>query len=208
MEEIYRQLLQQAVAGKYDENALPSYTHPNRLMAWLFWKRVDIALYFMNDVSGKSVLDFGCGGAVTFKYLNQKHSKIVGCDENIDLAQRVCRDLNIHARLYEDLSAIPHREFDYILALDVLEHIENSVALIDKFKDLLLPGGRIILSGPTENFWYKAGRKLAGFSGHYHLKNVYQIEQEFAARGFTALKVRTLYYPVPLFRVSLWAIGK
>jgi 2-polyprenyl-3-methyl-5-hydroxy-6-metoxy-1,4-benzoquinol methylase len=208
MEGIYRGLLQNTAPGKYDENALPSYTHPNRLMAWLFWKRIDIALHFMGDMSGKTVLDFGCGGGVTFKYLNQRHCRIVGCDENVLLAQRVCDALNVKAELYQDLSAIREHKFDYILALDVLEHIENSAALIKKFKDRLQSGGRAILSGPTENFWYRAGRKLAGFSGHYHLKNVYQIEQEFATQGFAPEKVCTLYYPVPLFRVSLWAISK
>ena len=207
MEAIYRGLLQRAAPGEYDENALPSYTHPNRLMAWLFWKRIDIALCFMGDISGKTVLDFGCGGAVTFKCLNQKHCRIVGCDENIVLAQQVCRALNINAELYQDLSAIDGRKFDYILALDVLEHIENSGALLEKFKDMMQPGSKIILSGPTENVWYKLGRKLAGFSGHYHVKNIHQIEREFGAIGFSAEKVRTLYYPFPLFRVSLWRLA-
>jgi 2-polyprenyl-3-methyl-5-hydroxy-6-metoxy-1,4-benzoquinol methylase len=206
MEGIYRGLLQRAAPGEYDENALPSYTHSNRLMAWLFWKRIDIALCFMGDISGKTVLDFGCGGAVTFKCLNQKRCRIVGCDENIVLAQQVCRALNINAELYQDLSAIDRRKFDYILALDVLEHIENSAALLEKFKDMMQPDSKIILSGPTENFWYKLGRKLAGFSGHYHVKNIHQIEREFSAMGFRVEKVRTLYYPCPLFRVSLWSM--
>ena len=206
LEGIYHSLLQRAAPGEYDENALPSYTHPNRLMAWLFWKRIDIALGLMGEIIGKTVLDFGCGGAVTFKYLDQKHCRIVGCDENVLLARRVCDALKVNADLYQDLSAIRGLKFDCILALDVLEHIENSSALVDKFRDLLQPGGRVILSGPTENFWYKVGRKLAGFCGHYHLKNVYQVEQEFAAQGFVSEKVCTLYHPVPLFRVSRWAI--
>jgi len=204
MEGIYRGLLQCAAPGEYDENALPSYTHSNRLMAWLFWKRIDIALHFMGDITGKIVLDFGCGGAVTFKYLNQKRCSIVGCDENILLARQVCRAMNINAELYSDLSAIDGRKFDYILALDVLEHIENSAALLSKFKGMMQPGSKIILSGPTENFWYRLGRNLAGFSGHYHVKNIHQIEREFDAMGFRAEKVRTLYYPCPLFRVSMW----
>ena len=115
MDDIYLQLLQRAAAGEYDENALPSYTHSNRLMAWLFWKRIDIALSFMGDISGKTVLDFGCGGAVTFKCLTQKRCRIVGCDENILLAQQVCRTLNINAELYGDLSAIDGRKFDIFL---------------------------------------------------------------------------------------------
>jgi len=207
MESIYRGLMQSAAPGEYDENALPSYTHPNQLMAWLFWKRIDTALSLMGGLSGKTVLDFGCGGAVTFKYLDQKHCRIVGCDENVLLARRVRDALQVNADLYQVLSAVGGLKFDYILALDVLEHIENSSTLIDKFKVLLQPKGKVILSGPTENFWYKAGRKLAGFSGHYHVKNIYQIEREFAGQGFSAEIIRTLYYPIPLFRVSRWGIG-
>ena len=205
MEGIYRGILAGAAPGEYDENALPSYTHSNRLMAWLFWKRIDVALRLLGDISGKSVLDFGCGGAVTFKYLDQMHSRIVGCDENIALAKQVCEALDINAGLCQDLFKISETKFNFILALDVLEHIENSSALLDKFRSLLHANGKIILSGPTENFWYQVGRKLAGFSGHYHVKNIYQIEQEFAAHGFISERVHTLYHPVPLFRISRWA---
>jgi len=63
---LFRDMLRDAPAGHYDEMALPSYTHPNPAMSWLFWRRLDTALDLARDVAGRSVLDFGCGGCTMF----------------------------------------------------------------------------------------------------------------------------------------------
>lgn len=206
--ELYSEILAAGQTGQFDENALPSYTHSNKLMAWLFWRRIDIALKFLNQKKNLKVLDFGCGGAVTFEYLKSLDSSIVGCDIDIELTKKVCSRLDIKADLCTDLDGQTDDVFDRILALDVLEHIENVEPILRCFKKILKSDGQVILSGPTENIFYRLGRKLAGFSGHYHVKNVYQLEQAFRDNGFICQKMRTLYYPIPLFRVSVWSCSK
>ena len=52
--------------------------------------------------------------------------------------------------------------FDIIYALDVLEHINDLEPYVTLFSKLLVPGGTVIISGPTENIFYKIGRKIAG----------------------------------------------
>ena len=49
------------------------------------------------------------------------------------------------------------KKFDFIVALDVLEHISlNDLPLyIDQMKKILNPNGYIVVSGPTENILYK-----------------------------------------------------
>ena len=48
-----------------------------------------------------------------------------------------------------------------------------------KFRTLLKDGGEVIISGPTENFLYKLGRKLAGqdFTGDYHDSEIQSIRK-------------------------------
>jgi 2-polyprenyl-3-methyl-5-hydroxy-6-metoxy-1,4-benzoquinol methylase len=204
-ETAFRDILAQAAPGHYDEMALPSYTHANPAMSWLFWRRLDAAFCLAGDLAGKAVLDFGCGGAVTFRHLQACDCRITGCDpEARELAQEVCRRLGIAARIVAHIEDAADGRYDRILALDVLEHVDGLERYIERFAALLAPQGRVIVSGPTENALYKLGRALAGFSGHYHVRNIYDIEAAFRRAGFRALATKTLYPPLPLFRVSAW----
>ena len=56
------------------------------------------------------------------------------------------------------------------------------------------------MCGPTENRIYKLGRRLVGFSGDYHRRNISHIaaamREQFAVRI-----VKRLFYPFTLFVV-------
>lgn len=201
---LFHQELNNCTPGEYDDAALPSYTHKNICMRWLFWRRIDAALRMAGDIRNLSVLDFGCGGGATFAYLSQYNCEIHACDKHLSLIQRMCESLKIRATLCDDIFALTNKTFDLILALDVLEHLENLPDYINKFKDLSHQNTRIIISGPTENLLYKAGRKLAGFSGDYHVRNIYHIEDELSKHGCRRQNLRRLYFPITLFRVSVW----
>jgi 2-polyprenyl-3-methyl-5-hydroxy-6-metoxy-1,4-benzoquinol methylase len=202
---IFKDLLTQFPSGFFDESALPSYTHNNTLMSWLFWKRVDTALSLAGDIQQRSVMDFGCGGGVLFKYFVERNCQITGCDDDAyDLVSEVIKRLDIKADLYNDLFKISGQTFDYIFALDVLEHIEELDRYLEKLLKLSHNSTVLIVSGPTEGAVYKLGRKFAGFSGHYHLGNIYEIESAIKKKGLIRTTMKNLYYPFPLFRVSSW----
>jgi 2-polyprenyl-3-methyl-5-hydroxy-6-metoxy-1,4-benzoquinol methylase len=203
---VFKAALRESPNGYYDESALPSYTHNNKLMSWLFWKRINTVFAMADDIKGKSVLDFGCGGGITFKYLNECNCKITGCDTNsYELALKICNRFGVKADLYRNIFDLKSRRFDYILALDVLEHIDNVDTFIDKFMELSHDKTKIIISGPTENTLYKLGRVLAGFSGHYHVRNIYDIEREFKKKQLKNNITRNLFFPFTLFRISSWS---
>ena len=203
--ELFRNILKKGSDSIYDEAALPSYTHKNRLMAWLFWKRIEIALKMAGIEENQSVLDFGCGGGITFKYLSERGCSITGCDSGFyEMTNQVCQWLNIKAKVYPDLFQIKEREFDCILALDVLEHVQDIDSYIEKLNELAHHKTKIIISGPTENHFYKAGRWLAGFSGDYHNRNIYDIERKFKEKNLHRGTLKKLYLPFTLFRISSW----
>lgn len=198
-------ILKSAPFGTFDENALPAYTHPNPLMSWLFWKRIDAALSMAGDVKGRRVLDFGCGGGVTFKYLYGKGAIITGCDnQSAEIARSMCAITGAKADVFAGLGDIKERGFDLIFYLDVLEHLNNSDEIIKELIDAAAPDAKFIVSGPTENMFYKIGRMMAGFKGHYHVKNIYDIESSLQAAGLKRISIRRLYPPCTLFRISMW----
>lgn len=207
-EELFKKVLKDAPKGFFDEAALPSYTHKNKLMSYLFWDRLNKAFSLIGDVENKSVLDFGAGGGVTFKYLSDRRAKIYACEkEFFGLTESVAKALNLNIPVYRDISDIKDIKFDLIFALDVLEHVDDLDMIMKEIKGLSHSNTKLIISGPTENFIYKIGRFLAGFKGHYHLRNIYDIEKELRKKGFKILKTKSLYFPVTLFRISLWGIN-
>ena len=95
--------------------------------------------------------------------------------------------------------------FAAIFALDSLEHNDDIAPILAAFARALQPGGVFILSGPTESVLYKLGRAVAGFSGHYPVQTIYDIERQVAERF--SRKARTLApVGVPLFSISAWTV--
>jgi len=67
----------------------------------------------------------------------------------------------------------------------------------------LRPDGRMIVSGPTESWVYRLGRRIAGFQGPYHMTTIHHIERALGER-LARLTVRCLPPVLPLFRISVW----
>lgn len=205
-EELFREVLSKAPKSYFDEAALPSYTHQNKLMSHLFWSRLDWAFYLAGELKDKKVLDFGAGGGVTFKYLVENKAQIYACEKEFYLlTEMVAKALKINIPVFKDIMEIEEKiKFDVFFALDVFEHIEDINPILDKMLRLSHRDTKFVVSGPTESILYKFGRFLAGFKGHYHVKNIYDIEKDLRNRGFKLLKLKRLYLPITLFRVSLW----
>jgi SAM-dependent methyltransferase len=100
------------------------------------------------------------------------------------------------------LQDLPRASFDLIVALDVLEHVENLPDTLADLHALLRPGGQIVISGPTENFLYRLGRALAGpeYSGSYHERGISEVRMQLAER-MQVIPIATLYWSFPLFDI-------
>jgi len=98
------------------------------------------------------VLSVGCSEGYVEKELNEKGCKVVGIeiDKNAaQVAKKYCVDV-INADI-EELDKLPYPEnsFDYIICLDVLEHLARPDIILNKLKRYLLPNGEIIISIPN-----------------------------------------------------------
>lgn len=205
---LFNDILNESNNKDIDEAAFPAYAHKNILIDYLFWKRIEVAFnYAQKNNNPKKILDFGCGsGVLTYLLANNKH-EVTSTDIEFSPLNLIREKINFPSgvRFIEgDIisSNLNQNYFDIIYALDVLEHVDNIEEYIQLFEKLLTPNGVIIVSGPTENIFYKAGRIFAGkrFTGDYHLTNITKIKNDF--KQFLNVKtLKKLFPPVTLFEL-------
>ena len=186
-----------------EESCVPSYLHANPLAAWTAWSRLSTAasLYDRQAPAG-DILDFGSATGEVRQLLDARGAYHF-VEENEKLVAALQRNLPEARR--EHLETLPTSRFAAIFALDSLEHNEEIGPILARFADALAPDGIFILSGPTENWLYRFGRRLAGFGGHYHVQTIYDIERQVAERFERVDRVRAPA-GVPLFAVSAWRL--
>jgi SAM-dependent methyltransferase len=209
MRAAFRTALAESAAGRLDESAFPAYSHPNPLINWLFWQRLRVVMRFIEGrASVPRALDFGCGGGVMLPFLARHAARVLGLDTDLLpfqlMSDRIAFPATAEVRdvTRSPLESLPAASFGLITALDVLEHVGNLTAVIGGLTRLLAPGGCLIVSGPTENFWYRIGRRLAGpeYSGTYHHRGIGEVRLELH-RVLPVATVGRIYPLVTLFEV-------
>jgi 2-polyprenyl-3-methyl-5-hydroxy-6-metoxy-1,4-benzoquinol methylase len=204
-----RSVLHEAERGRLDEAGFPAYSHPNPLINWLFWQRLHTAMnYIEKHAPYQKVLDFGCGSGVMLSFLAGCSREVVAIDIDLVPLERVKKYIplagNIQVLDAKQISTtqLPPKSFELINALDVLEHVDDLPRTLSELLNLLEPGGRLVVSGPTENILYQVGRKLAGpeYSGEYHERGIAEIKRELSKLAHVQ-PIATLYWPIPLFEV-------
>lgn len=190
-----------------DEAAFPAYAHRNPLIDRIFWGRLAAAEEYLTTRSPRTVLDFGCGSGVMSYIMAGSADQVVATDIEPEIFNRMRLVVgfppNVAFAPVPELAGETYRHsFDAIIALDVLEHIEDLSEVLRRFKTLLRPGGVVVISGPTENALYRLGRRIAGkrFSGNYHVSDIGRVETECRRHG-SVRRIATLYPVLPLFKI-------
>jgi SAM-dependent methyltransferase len=119
--------------------------------------RFDLAFEFLGDLSGKSVLDIGCGsGRYMFRAAQNNAEYIAGIDAApgaLEEARKIAADLNVEEKLEfiegDFLDCTIARKFDVIFAVGYFDYIFNPVEHLNKMIEL--SDGIIYASFPK--FW-------------------------------------------------------
>jgi SAM-dependent methyltransferase len=151
------------------------YTNSNPLVRWIFWKRLEGLAEFSRDAKRGRVLDFGCGEGAFLPSLCRLFRDVVAVDVDVAAARALAGHYRLQnvALLRAQAPLLPFAKgtFDFIVAADVLEHLHDLDPVVEELDRLLVPGGRLVISAPSENVLYAVGRKLFGFTkpeDHYH----------------------------------------
>jgi 2-polyprenyl-3-methyl-5-hydroxy-6-metoxy-1,4-benzoquinol methylase len=170
---------------------------------------------------GSRVLDIGCSsGHLGQELVTNKHCEVVGLDidqGDVKLAKKVLTAAyvrNIEHDGIDDLGM-----FDVVMFADVLEHLLDPVAALNKAKAQLKEGGRIVFSIPNMSHLYVRLQILEGYleyspigvldRTHLHYYDEVEVKHIFA-EAFLSIKAihpEAWTFPVSLIADRLKRLG-
>jgi 2-polyprenyl-3-methyl-5-hydroxy-6-metoxy-1,4-benzoquinol methylase len=114
---------------------------------------------------GKSCLDVGCGEGDITLALTDLFERVVGLDlteEYLAVFRSRIAHPHVSARTgsIEDFPAA--ERFDTIIAVDILEHVEDVPAVLGRLRALLAPGGRLLVVVPNAGSLHRRLGKAMG----------------------------------------------
>ncbi len=185
-----------------EESCIPSYAHDNLAAAAISWWRLGaVARAYWRHRRLGPILDFGAASGELY-HVVQPNQPYHFVEQNEQLASALLH-FNADAKR-QKLESLAKESYGVIFALDSLEHNNNIPELLIHLHQALAADGLLILSGPTENWIYRFGRRLAGFSGHYHTTTIRDIER-MAEVSFTRMGKKSIPLSLaPLFNITVW----
>ncbi len=141
------------------------------------------------------VLDAGCGWGSTLLALESDGYRLTGSD----ISEQMLERLNAPERRLAvcDLTQITpvDETFEAVLAMDVIEHIDDDVAAARQLCRFLQPGGLLILSVPALPELYS---EFDAIQGHRRRYTPETLRQTLEAAGFSGLRLvwwgQLIYY--------------
>ena len=110
------------------------------------------------SISGKKVLDVGCGGGILAESMAVAGAQAKG----IDLSEKALKVADLHSLesgvqvkyeyiSAEDLAKKEAGQYDVVTCMEMLEHVPNPLSIIKSCAALVKPGGKVFFSTLNRN---------------------------------------------------------
>ncbi len=149
---------------------------------------------------GRRVFDAGCGIGNLTRLLLPDAELVVGYERRQDFCDIVRGELGTHPNLrvvQGDLDALDVTVFaperiDTVVCVNVLEHIEDDVRLLMRFREMLTPGGRVLLFVPAHPWLYGAHDAA---DGHFRRYTKHSLRSAMVGGGLRVGRLRWVNLP-------------
>ncbi|QJB32176.1 class I SAM-dependent methyltransferase [Chitinophaga oryzae] len=100
-------------------------------------------------LTGKDVLELGCGTGYGMKVLSERTNTYVAVDKKKPAVEVKASNTYYHQCHLPDLQTIPDESFDTIICFQVIEHIKEDDLLLAAIKRILRPRGVAFITTPN-----------------------------------------------------------
>ena len=119
------------------------------------------------------ILDFGCGVGINLEMLS-KFGDLTAYDDNKIVLKFIKKKFfNRKIRFTNTLS--DKKKYDLIIAMDVIEHINDDKKIVEKLNKKLLKNGKILITVPAYNFLFTTKDKILHHKRRYSKKSILNI---------------------------------
>ncbi|MCU0512232.1 MAG: methyltransferase domain-containing protein [Anaerolineae bacterium] len=157
----------------------------------------DQVLRLLQRYEAPRILDIGCGTGYNLAYLQQHgYTDAVGLDLTFNALQ-YCRQRQLPQLICGDAARPPlaPRSFDVILALDLVEHVEDDTGMLRHLAGLLKPGGRLVIFTPAFQFLWGLQDEV---SHHFRRYTAGELRHKISTAGLALERLtysNTLLFP-------------
>ena len=144
---------------------------------------------------GKRVLEVGAGIGTMSKKLVRRSEMVIGIEPNANCVARLQAAMSGEPRFTLlschledcDLGYLLPKQLDTVYCINVLEHIEDDVAALKTFRDLIVPGGHVLIYVPAIQAAYGP---IDAELGHHRRYSKRTLAAAFSAAGLELIRLQ------------------
>jgi ubiquinone/menaquinone biosynthesis C-methylase UbiE len=153
------------------------------------------AILKREELANKSCLEIGYGAGDMLLMFERMGLRVHGYDFSSIAYQSAKTRISENIRLFEDEDDIEKNAYDYLMAFEVLEHIQEDEMALKQFGRYLRENGRIMLSVPAH--MSKWGNSDIG-AGHYRRYGKDELKTKLKTANFKPIFLWSYGYPLSL----------
>jgi SAM-dependent methyltransferase len=162
---------------------------------------------FVGPISGRSVLDVGCGTGYVLAALERAGLSVTGLDMHLAALRHArgrTKAFLLHDRTRGRLPFEPR--FDLVTLCDVIEHVADDAGLLRAAASVVRPGGAVLVTVPADQRLWSVLDEKSGHKRRYTRATLAGAVSRAGLELVGARYFNTLLYPVQL--VQRWlALG-
>lgn len=173
--------------------AMPRYKLRKKIISDFFSKE---------DTHEKTGLELGYGSGDMLIELSEKGLKMFGFDFSseafkmaTDFIKKNSHDCHNDITLFRNERDTLNRRYNYIMAFEVFEHVENDFGMIKNLRDLLLDNGKLIFSVPAHQKKWGKSDELAGHYRRYEKNDIIELLNR---SGYNIISIWNYGFPLSL----------
>lgn len=158
---------------------------------------------------GDSLIDLACGDGLMTKAFSGRFNRVVGIDASgfhLEKARAFCPEAEFHEALIEEFET--DEKFDSVFMLDVLEHVIDPRALLQKAASFMSDNGVMVIHVPNSDAVNRKIAVLMGtlsscdeltpfdleIAGHRRTYNIESLRKEVEEAGLSVKETGGVFY--------------